>query len=82
MAREADTSPPKTSGIPPDELERFRAVFDLSGDAIFIFDDTGRVIEVNQVACERYGYTREEARRLHVRDIDTPDQASEIPVRL
>jgi PAS domain S-box-containing protein len=82
LSREADSSPSKSPGIPPEELERLRTVFDLSGDAIFIFDAEGRVIEVNQVACERYGYTREEVRRLHVRDIDTPDQASEIPVRL
>ncbi|HEY7528432.1 MAG TPA: PAS domain S-box protein, partial [Candidatus Deferrimicrobiaceae bacterium] len=82
LSREADPSLPKGSGIPPEELERLRTVFDLSGDAIFIFDDEGNVIEVNQVACDRYGYTREEIRRMHIREIDTPDQEPEIPVRL
>ncbi|HZW35961.1 MAG: PAS domain S-box protein [Deltaproteobacteria bacterium] len=82
MSREADSSPPQKTGIPPEDLERLRTVFDLSGDAIFILDDEAHVIEVNQVACGRYGYTRDEMRRLHIRDIDTPDQASEIPVRL
>jgi PAS domain S-box-containing protein len=82
LSQEPGPSLSKGSGIPPEELERLRTVFDLSGDAIFIFDGEGHVIEVNQVACERYGYTREEIRRMHIREIDTPDQAPEIPVRL
>jgi len=56
-------------------MDRLRAVFDLSGDAIFILDGEGRFLDVNRVACERYGYTREEMLRRHVYEMNTPEHA-------
>ena len=38
----------------------YRTLFDHAGDAIFIHNLTGRYLDVNQVACESVGYTREE----------------------
>lgn len=40
--------------------QQYRAIFNLTSDAIFIFDDVGRVIEVNPSACSMHGYSREE----------------------
>jgi PAS domain S-box-containing protein len=51
------------------ELE-FRAVFENANDAIFIIDLDGHVLSVNGVACRNLGYSREELRRLKVRDFD------------
>lgn len=51
---------------------RFHLLFDSAADAIFIVGPEGRFIEVNQVACERLGYSREELLRLSPADIDTP----------
>jgi PAS domain S-box-containing protein len=52
--------------------ERFQAIFNLVNDAIFIHDsDTGAILEVNQRMCEMYGYTQEEARRLHLHAISS-----------
>ncbi len=39
---------------------RYKALFDSASDAILIHDLEGRLLEVNQVACERLGYSREE----------------------
>jgi PAS domain S-box-containing protein len=42
----------------------YRAIFEASEDAIFIHDwDTGAVLDVNNRACEIYGYSQEELRR-------------------
>jgi len=57
--------------------KRFRTFFGAINDAIFIHPllDNGfsRFIEVNEVACRRYGYTREELLELTVVDINACD---------
>ena len=75
MAREADKRAPGSLSASHEELDRLRAVFDLSGDAIFILDGEGGFLDVNQVVCERYGYTRDEMLRRHVGDLNTPEHA-------
>lgn len=50
--------------------ERFRAIFDLIGDAVFIHDLTsGAILDVNQTMCDLFGYSREEVTRLDVEAI-------------
>jgi PAS domain S-box-containing protein len=60
---------------------KFRMLFDNSGDAIFIHDFDGHILEVNNVACERLGYDREELMRLTPMDFDAPDFADNFPKR-
>jgi len=55
--------------------KRFRDIFNNSADSIFIHDLKGNILEVNDVACERLGYCREEMLKLSVLDIDSPDTA-------
>ena len=44
-----------------EELQRFRAAIDLSGDTVYLTDvETMRFIDVNETACRRLGYTRAE----------------------
>ena len=44
-----------------EELQRFRAAIDWSGDAVYLTDvETMRFIDVNETACRRLGYTRAE----------------------
>ena len=58
---------------------KFRTLFNTATDAIFINEirekdeGIGRVIEVNDIACKRLGYTREEIFRLHLKDFNKPD---------
>ena len=50
--------------------DRFRTIFDSVNDAVFIHDiETGAILNVNNTACDMYGYTREELRRLDVQTI-------------
>ncbi len=54
-------------------LNLFRALIDRSPDAIEIIDPhTARILDVNQTACQRLGYTREELLSLHIPDIIVP----------
>jgi PAS domain S-box-containing protein len=60
----------------------FRTLFDTANDAIFISDRDGRLLEVNQVACDRLGYSRDQLLRMTVEDIDSPAFAFEQAPRL
>ena len=48
----------------------YREMFEKANDPIFIEDpETGEILDVNEKMCEVYGYTREEARDLHINDV-------------
>ncbi|MEE9420272.1 MAG: PAS domain S-box protein, partial [Desulfatiglandaceae bacterium] len=49
---------------------RFRHLVEHAADAFFLHDFNGRIIDVNQHACESLGYTREELLGLSIQDID------------
>jgi PAS domain S-box-containing protein len=40
--------------------QRYREIFNSSGDAMFIYDEGGTILDVNQRTCDLFGYTREE----------------------
>lgn len=61
--------------------EKFHLLFDHANDAIFIHDTQGRFLEVNNVACQRLGYTREELLARSVADIDAPQAAAQFAAR-
>jgi PAS domain S-box-containing protein len=50
--------------------ERYRTILDQAADTVFIHDQNGRILEVNQKACQNLGYTREELLLLSIGDID------------
>jgi len=52
-----------------DSEQSYREIFNATSDAIFIHDaDTGAVLDVNDSMLQMYGFTREEAMRLHPND--------------
>ncbi|MGX4642780.1 sensor domain-containing protein [Massilia sp. SYSU DXS3249] len=51
--------------------QRFRNLFQHAADSIIITDSELRIIAANSRACSNFGYTEEEFRTLHVRDIDS-----------
>jgi PAS domain S-box-containing protein len=59
---------------------RFRALFNNITESVFVLgidgDQAGRFSAVNDVACERLGYSREELLTLSPVDIDDPDSGS------
>ncbi|MCX5977006.1 MAG: PAS domain S-box protein [Coprothermobacterota bacterium] len=40
--------------------EKYRAIMEQAADAVFIHDETGRILDVNRKACQSLGYSREE----------------------
>lgn len=59
-----------------------RVLFEAIGDAVFVHDDQGNILEVNPAACRQLGYTREEFLRLNTRDVDAPEFAAGFASRL
>jgi PAS domain S-box-containing protein len=59
--------------------QEFRALFDNVSDAVFIIDTECRFLEVNRVACERLGYSRDELVHMSIPDIDGSDYAGLTP---
>ncbi|MCX6694955.1 MAG: PAS domain S-box protein, partial [Candidatus Altiarchaeota archaeon] len=62
--------------------ERFRTLFDNASDAMFIHDMQGRFLEVNQVACQRLGYARDELLKMSTKDIESLEFVGLVPERL
>jgi len=57
-----------------ESLQLFRTLMDRSNDAIEVVDpETGRFLDVNETACRRLGYSREELLTMHVPDVATVD---------
>ncbi|MEZ5083121.1 MAG: Cache 3/Cache 2 fusion domain-containing protein [Bacteroidales bacterium] len=60
----------KSVEIALEQSERhFQTLFNNSSDDIFVIDYDGNFVEVNQVACDNLGYTREEFLAMNIRDI-------------
>ena len=60
-----------------EDLRRFRAAMDISGDAILLIDrKTLRYVDVNRTFCELLGYTREELVGMTPMDIFSADRAT------
>ena len=65
-----------------DSEDKFRTLFNSASDAIYIHDLEGHFFEVNQAACDRLGYSREELLQMSPRDIDTSDSAAKVQGRI
>jgi len=49
---------------------RFQTLVEQAGDAIFVVDMKGRILDVNSQACESLGYAREELVQFNIADVD------------
>jgi two-component system, cell cycle sensor histidine kinase and response regulator CckA len=61
---------------------KFRAIFEHAGDAVFLLDTTGRLLDVNQKACTQLGYSHDEMVQMSLADFDTPEDAALVPERM
>jgi PAS domain S-box-containing protein len=64
--------------------ETYRQIFENASDAIYLFELDerglpGRILEVNEVACRRLGYTRDEYRAMDPAQMDAPETDVDIP---
>jgi PAS domain S-box-containing protein len=67
--------------------ERYRILFGNINDAVFVHEFTGEgfpgmFLEVNDMACERLGYTREELLTMSPKDIDSPEGYALVPAMM
>ncbi|WP_292468325.1 PAS domain S-box protein [Methanolobus sp.] len=52
--------------------ERYRSLFEQSNDAIFLNHIDGQIVDVNERACEMFGYTKEQFQKMNVVDLLAP----------
>lgn len=57
---------------------KFRTLFNSTNDAIFMHDLNGYFLEVNTIACERLGFSRNELLRMNTVDINASKYAARI----
>ena len=66
--------------------ERLRALFEKAGDAIFMMEAegefAGHIFGANQAAADMHGYTVTELKTMNIKDLDSEDDAREVPARL
>jgi PAS domain S-box-containing protein len=62
--------------------EKFKTIFDMTNDAIFLLDMDGNFLDVNREAHRRLGYSRNEMLSMNVAQIDPPEFAARVPERL
>ncbi|MBW1848779.1 MAG: PAS domain S-box protein, partial [Deltaproteobacteria bacterium] len=62
--------------------DKYRHLFNSLGDAIFVHDMNGRILDANDYACQRYGYSYEKFKTMQIKDVDTPEQAKHIENRI
>jgi len=62
-----------------DSEARYRSLFENANDALYFLDAEGKILDVNNVACERLGYTHEELLKMSIQDITPPQTSASIP---
>ncbi len=72
-----EASPPN---YPLEKL--YQALFEQAADGIFIADEQGRCIEVNQYGCKMLGYTRQEFLGLTMEDLVMAEDLTHDPLEL
>ena len=50
--------------------QRFRRLVENAGDAFFLHEVDGRILDVNKAACDSLGYSRDELLHMNVSDLD------------
>jgi len=62
--------------------EKLKLLFDSAGDAMFVIDVEARMLAVNRLACERFGYTHAELMSMTIDQVDSPAEAQHVPDRM
>jgi PAS domain S-box-containing protein len=62
--------------------ERYRSLMEQASDAIFVADESGRLIDVNEHACQILGYTRAELVGKHAMDLMSIRDVAKLPLHM
>ena len=60
-------------------LKHFDYLVKYANDIIILFDSRGKIVEVNDQTCVKYGYSREELLQRRIQDLRTPGEQSDLP---
>ena len=73
-------SPPSPQPAETTATERSLAATSHAADAFFLHNQEGRIVDVNQTACDSLGYTRDELINLSISDINllTPEELKQV----
>jgi len=74
MTGRKDEAIEAASGHPEGADSQYRALFEGIADGVVIHDTDGKILDANQVCCERLGYTLEELQSMHLAGILPPEQ--------
>ncbi len=58
--------------------EKYRALMDYSGDAIFLADINGKIIECNKKAVDILGYSQDEILKVNFVDLHPPEESKKV----
>ncbi len=61
---------------------RYRVLFEGIDDAIFVYDQDANILDVNEAACRRLGYSRDELLHMKTTELDSPEYAAGFGDRL
>jgi PAS domain S-box-containing protein len=62
--------------------ERYRTLFQQASDGIFYLSTDGKVLAINESFARMHGYGVEEMQGMSLQDLDTPENAQQIPERM
>ncbi|MBD3229736.1 MAG: PAS domain S-box protein [Candidatus Lokiarchaeota archaeon] len=65
-----------------EKIDLYKAIFNNANDAIFIHGLEGSFIDVNETACKRLGYSKEELLKLSPKDIDSAEFAEQVDEKI
>lgn len=72
----------RTTELLRESEDRYRTLFDSAGDAMFIHDLAGRILEVNQAACEALGYDGDALRQMTMKTLEGLETEAELSRRI
>ena len=58
--------------------QTYRALFENAGDAIFLTNLDGKILQVNQKSAELLGFSRAELQALSILDITVPEELADV----
>ncbi|MGD9018163.1 MAG: PAS domain S-box protein [Desulfobacterales bacterium] len=61
---------------------RYKTLFESAGDAIFLLDLNGQILDANRIACEQLNYSRNELKDATTMDIISPEYAPAWPQKM
>ncbi|MBI1823803.1 MAG: EAL domain-containing protein [Nitrospirae bacterium] len=74
MVRQLEEKHQRTEAELKDSEELFRALYDDANHPVYVFEESLKFVDANPYACEFYGYTLNEFKKMNLYDLAIPDE--------